>query len=324
MDYILLHHCGGIGKWQWKKALFAVILFYSASYPLFITVFTTYAPNHRCFVEYCDATTNDTIEASWISLAIPKQDSSSSSSNFLGQKRAYDSCHMYHRIEGNEECLDTSFRRDNVSDCIQYIYDDYYFDETLATKYDLVCDFEYKTQLLNSLLMLGLLIGSFIGGRLGDKFGRKNTMFWANLIMVPCILVSAFVPNFGAYAFLRWITCVCIAITWVNSTVYMLELFAPQGRKYVFLLQDLPVYTFVLALVTYVSRDWTTIHYGIAIFCSTFIPTWFFLPESPRWLAQNKKHEEAFEVNLLNYTFLESSNQALSNDTTNSSVQTYF
>ena len=156
MDYILLHHCGGVGKWQWQMALCAVALFYSASYPLFVTIFTTYAPNHRCYVEYCD-TTNKTIEPTWISWAIPTQESQSSS-NFLGQNRAYDSCHMYDRKLGNVECLDTSFSS-NASDCIHYIYDDYYFDETLATKYDLVCDFEYKTQLLYSLLMLGLLIG---------------------------------------------------------------------------------------------------------------------------------------------------------------------
>ena len=121
-------------------------------------------------------------------------------------------------------------------------------------------------------------------------------MFLANLIIVPSVLISAFVPNFGAYAFLRWITCVCMAINWVNCTVYMLELFAPQGRRYVFLLQDLGLYTFVLAFVTYLSRDWKMIHYGIALFCCTFIPSWFFLPESPRWLAQNKRHDEAFEV----------------------------
>ena len=163
MDYILQNHCGGMGKWQWKKSIFAVILFYAASYPLFITVFTTYAPNHRCYIEFCDVK-NDTIETDWLSLAIPNAESSS---NFLGQQNFYDSCQMYERNLDFENCSQNSFIKQNIVNCQDYIYDTFYFDETLATKYDLVCEFEYKTQLLNSLLMLGLLIGSFIGGRLG-------------------------------------------------------------------------------------------------------------------------------------------------------------
>ena len=77
--------------------------------------------------------------------------------------------------------------------------------------------------------MLGLLIGSIVGGRLGDKFGRKNTMLVASFIMVPATLGSGFVPSYGAYAFLRWVICVCMPVVWVNNTVYMIETFTPKA-----------------------------------------------------------------------------------------------
>ena len=80
-----------------------------------------------------------------------------------------------------------------------------------------------------SILMLGLLIGSIVGGRLGDKFGRKNAMLIASFIIVPATLASGFVPSYGAYAFLRWVICVCIPVVWVNNTVYMLETFTPKA-----------------------------------------------------------------------------------------------
>ena len=54
------------------------------------------------------------------------------------------------------------------------------------------------------LFITGLLIGSVVGGRLGDKFGRKSTMLVASFIIVPVTFASAFVPSYGAYAFLRY------------------------------------------------------------------------------------------------------------------------
>jgi hypothetical protein len=61
LDYILEKHVGGIGKWQIKNSILVLLLYYTSMYPLFITVFTIYAPDHRCHVKHCDVT-NDTVQ----------------------------------------------------------------------------------------------------------------------------------------------------------------------------------------------------------------------------------------------------------------------
>jgi hypothetical protein len=48
--------------------------------------------------------------------------------------------------------------------------------------------------------------------------------------------------------------------------------------------------------VLYFCRHWTDLHLCVGILCCIGLPTWFFIPESPRWLAGNKKKEEAEEV----------------------------
>ena len=192
MDYILLKHCGGMGRWQVQNSFFVLLIYYASLYPLFITVFTTYAPDHRCYVKNCDLT-NDTVLTDWLSFAIPKDESSSV---FLAEMRSYDSCSKFKSI-GNE-CSKEAFDNETIEEpCEAYIFDTFYFEETLATKFGLVCDEEFKVQLLNSVLMIGLLIGSIVGGRLGDKFGRKTSMFFAGLFIVPVTIASGFSPSYG-------------------------------------------------------------------------------------------------------------------------------
>ena len=116
VDYILEKHVGGIGRWQFWNSVKVLLVHYASLYPLFITVFTTYAPDHRfdhfsesriflffivfsrCHVQNCDAS-NATVQPypgpsdqEWISFAIPTQ---VSSSNFLSEKKTFDQCSMY-------------------------------------------------------------------------------------------------------------------------------------------------------------------------------------------------------------------------------------
>ena len=85
-------------------------------------------------------------------------------------------------------------------------------------------------------------------------------------------------------------------IVWVNNTVYMLETFTPKGRMFVSVTQDLPFYYFVVALIVYFSRTWSYVHIWVAVASCSFIPACFVIPESPRWLVQNNRYEEAFDV----------------------------
>ena len=82
-------------KWQLKNSFFVLLIFYASLYPLFVTVFTTYAPEHRCHIEQCDID-NQTVNTEWLSYAIPNQESSNT---FLSELQTYDSCRRFQRID---------------------------------------------------------------------------------------------------------------------------------------------------------------------------------------------------------------------------------
>ena len=66
----------------------------------------------------------------------------------------------------------------------QFAYNTFQFEETLVTRWNLVCDQEYKVTdlgttmvqvaLVISVYMAGFLIGSFVCGWLGDKIGEVS------------------------------------------------------------------------------------------------------------------------------------------------------
>ena len=87
---------------------------------------------------------------------------------------------------------------------MDFAYNDFEFDETLVTKWNLVCDQKFKVSLVISMYMLGLMIGSFICGTMADKFGRKKTLFFSVLCSSCASLLGSFLPEYYSYAASRF------------------------------------------------------------------------------------------------------------------------
>ena len=112
-------------------------------------------------------TSANIFDAPWLEFAIPQEDNHK---NFLDTKTEYDGCKMFKRLDktSNENvCTPQRFNESNTEKCQDFIFDNTYFDETLATKFNLVCENKHYKSLLGTLFIIALLFGSLIGGRIG-------------------------------------------------------------------------------------------------------------------------------------------------------------
>jgi OCT family organic cation transporter-like MFS transporter 4/5 len=183
----------------------------------------------------------------------------------------------------------------DVVDCESYVYDLSTFTQTLATKLDLVCSSESNRNFLGTLMMLGLLVGSFFGGLACDRFGRKKTMFAATAILGPTVLANAFVHNYVTYAVLHLVYCACIPVLWLSAHTLTLEMFGSSYKK-VLLCTKCLMWTCCplgMVLLAYLVRDWRYQHVTIGSMAILTLLIWPLVPESPRWMAQNGRSDDA-------------------------------
>ena len=103
---------------------------------------------------------------------------------------------------------------------------------------------------------------------------------------------------------------------WVSCQAYGLEIFSPKYRRHItcirgkqsiiavpiclhyrnFPFSDFPFSMYIFTAIVYFNRHWTYMHLSIGILTLLSLPIWFFLPESPRWLASNNKKDEAQNI----------------------------
>ena len=122
-----------------------------------------------------------------------------------------DYCKFYHpsrddpSLPGN--CSNERFSKDEIIECGshgEYAYNAFEFEETLVTKWNLVCGQSFKVSLVISMYMLGLMIGSLLCGRMADKFGRKKTLMFSVMCSSVASLVGSFMPEYYSYTATRY------------------------------------------------------------------------------------------------------------------------
>ena len=150
----------------------------------------------------------------------------------------------------------------------------------------------------------------------GDKIGRKSAMFLGMTLVVPAVILGGWASNYWLYVFLRLVSCTVIVFCWIashNFIVYnpkictkttdssnfplplQIEYFSKSHRRHAVALNNLIAHitNFTLPALVYFNRDWTSMHVAGGLVAALAFPTYFFFPESFRWLVSNGRWREA-------------------------------
>jgi OCT family organic cation transporter-like MFS transporter 4/5 len=252
-------------------------------------VFTDAQPEHRCKLPMFE---NDTYEVysnkqqQLINFYIPIDKASSK----------YDGCYIYSNITDNNT--------KSIEKCTSWVYSHDYYDTTIVTEWNLVCENATLKGYFRSIFFMGNMSVILIG-MLADRFGRKKIAYLfiiMNTLAFLCMSLSVNLIKdpiwkkvlFGFSRFLVGFTVNTFAL----AAVIVIEIVGPSYRvfaniamNYFYILGELTV-----LLVAYLERDYKIFSIYMTIMPCILILFFWMVPESVRYLVSQKRYEEADEI----------------------------
>ncbi|UNT71712.1 sugar porter family MFS transporter (plasmid) [Bacillus sp. N447-1] len=158
--------------------------------------------------------------------------------------------------------------------------------------------------LVVSGVLMGALIGAAFGGNLADRMGRKKLIIWLGVIFSIGAIGTGFSPNVEILVLFRIVLGVAVGGASAIVPLYLSEMAPAAIRGRIASLNTLMNALGILMayIINYAFSasgrwDWMLI---LAIVPSLLLMIgMFFMPESPRWLLQNNREDEACRVLLL-------------------------
>ncbi|MCA9425770.1 MAG: sugar porter family MFS transporter [Candidatus Omnitrophica bacterium] len=152
---------------------------------------------------------------------------------------------------------------------------------------------------------LGCVFGPFLGAWSCDAVGRKRTMIFASLLLAASAIVTAIARDITTFNIFRIVGGVGVGLCSVASPMYIAEVAPPRKRGSLGLMYQLAIVTghitaplvgFLLVSFLDDSISWRWMFASEMIFVVIFVVFVFYLPRSPRWLAEQGHFDEALGV----------------------------
>lgn len=179
--------------------------------------------------------------------------------------------------------------------CSDWVYDKTVYENTFASEQNLICGKAIWASNAKMIFFAGVFVGALLLGALSDKIGRKKTLILSVLGLLASSLAVAWADNFYLFCVLRFIVGFCCAGTFMSAFVLGMEIVGPSKRLWAGVVIE---YFFALGLVLlclvgYLVREWKYNEIVLSVPSAFILVYWWLLPESPRWLINRGKFEEA-------------------------------
>lgn len=253
-------------------------------------VFIAAVPKYRCLVPWCDGNLSDpSYYKPFLNFTIP----------YNTKDDSWDSCHRYQRLNNHHSCLPGDYDQNTTVGCPEgkaFATDIY--TSTIVSEFNLTCNDAWKADLSQTIYFSGVLAGSLIFGIVGDVVGRKLTLIITVLWMSITGTINALVSGLPSLYSCRFFTAMMTTGVFQISFVLGLELVGPSMRvpcgiiiEYFYAMGEV-----LLSLISWWLKDWRMIQLVISAPVSCFVFYWCFIPESPRWLQSQGRHQKVITV----------------------------
>ncbi|CAH0687737.1 unnamed protein product [Spodoptera exigua] len=177
------------------------------------------------------------------------------------------------------------------------------------------CDLDLTTQTkgwLNSIIFIGMMVGAYAWGSVADSLGRKRVLIAISVVNALAIVASSFSQNYELFMLFRFINGAALGGSGPVIWSYFAE-FQPKNKRGAMLSFMAAFWT--LGNLFVAGLAWVIIPSGIGGVTNGFVyNSWrifllvmslpsflvaallFLLPESPKFLISNGRHDEALEV----------------------------
>ncbi|XP_066974942.1 solute carrier family 22 member 20-like isoform X2 [Macrobrachium rosenbergii] len=186
----------------------------------------------------------------------------------------------------------------SISSCPIVEYDTSVFQSTVVSEFDLICERSYLRPLFVTLGTIGTMFGSMLGGFVGDRWGRIKAVRIGAILNIIFVGITVVSPNYPLILLTRFLVGGSVSACLVPAWSAALESTPNRGRALVGMLLGLP-FSFLLSALAglaYFIRNWKYLMMAGSSPVLLLVVVSFLAPESPRWLLQRGRGEEARKV----------------------------
>uniref|UniRef100_A0A3P8W319 Major facilitator superfamily (MFS) profile domain-containing protein n=1 Tax=Cynoglossus semilaevis TaxID=244447 RepID=A0A3P8W319_CYNSE len=196
-----------------------------------------------------------------------------------------------------EDCRDVSLTDLEQEGCVDgWVYSTDIYQSTVVSEFDLVCGDEWKQPFTSTVYFVGSLMGSFLSGKLSDRFGRKPVLFVTMALQAVCTFLQSYSNSWLLFTILLFISGLGQVSNYVAGLVLGAEILTGHVRVLYSSLGTcfgFAVGYMMLPVFAYFIRDWRNLLLALAVVGAVYLPFWWLIPESPRWLLSHGRVEEA-------------------------------
>ncbi|KAJ6641583.1 Carcinine transporter [Pseudolycoriella hygida] len=264
----------------------ALVCFASMSYMNCVLVLNE--PDHTCHVpgrENYNLTINE-----WYNLTIPTEKDNRGALSRSG-------CKMYNTSLFADLPIDqwNFTESDNISCVHGYDYDKTWYERTVVSDQDWICDKSlYQTNVF-VWHRVGEVVGTFFFGQLGDTIGRRPVFYLsAGIIIVGRIMSAVTASVYYLYAIASLVSMLTSMQIFLSPLIIAMEVSREEDRGKIAMFQCIgwTLGLSIMPLVFWAVRDWvwflmiTTLPIGLFALWDKY------MIESPRWLATKGRYDK--------------------------------